>query len=126
VPIEIHPTVFRGIIQNACTLRVPMASVSAYQNANVWKDFNIVVANVGIETVETVTVNIYPNPTNGELKIESGELRIEDIVIYDVFGKMQKIEKSKNAIDISHLSTGIYFVKIRTEAGEVVKKVLKE
>ena len=103
-----------------------MASVSAYQNANVWKDFNIVVANVGIETVETVTVNIYPNPTNGELKIESGELRIEDIVIYDVFGKMQKIEKSKNAIDISHLSTGIYFVKIRTEAGEVVKKVLKE
>jgi len=71
-------------------------------------------------------LKVYPNPTCGELKIESGELRIEDIVIYDVFGKIQKIEKLKNAIDISHLSTGIYFVKIRTEAGEVVKKVLKE
>jgi len=31
-----------------------------------------------------------------------------------------------NSIDISHLSAGIYFVKIRTEAGEVVKKVVKE
>jgi len=29
-------------------------------------------------------------------------------------------------INILHLQTGIYFVKIFTEAGEVTKKVLKE
>jgi hypothetical protein len=29
-------------------------------------------------------------------------------------------------INISHLATGIYFLKISTEAGQVVKKVLKE
>jgi hypothetical protein len=60
------------------------------------------------------------------LKIESDGLRIENIVIYDISGKIQKIEKLKNTIDISHFSTGIYFVKIYTEAGEVVRKVLKE
>jgi hypothetical protein len=73
-------------------------------------------------------VRIYPSPTPGVLKIESGELRIENVFIYDVLGKIQKIEgcKSENTIDISHLSAGMYFVKIRTEAGEAVRKVLKE
>jgi hypothetical protein len=34
--------------------------------------------------------------------------------------------KSENTIDISYLSAGIYFLKICTEAGELVKKILKE
>jgi hypothetical protein len=45
VPIEIDSYVFREFIQSACTLRVPKGSVSAYQNAEVWKEFKI----VGIE-----------------------------------------------------------------------------
>jgi hypothetical protein len=83
----------------------------------------------GVGIVETVlpNINVYPNPTTGELKIES-ELRIENVVIYDVFGKIQKTEnwKAENVIDISHLPAGAYFVKIYTGAGEVTKKVLKE
>jgi hypothetical protein len=131
VPIALDPyydVVFEGVNQAACTLNVPMTSVSAYQNAYVWKEFNIVGINVGIETIEATIVNIYPNPTAGKLRIESGELRIENVVIYDVFGKIQKIENwgVESAIDISHLPTGIYFVKINTEAGEVVRKVVKE
>ena len=83
---------------------------------------------VGIENFELYMLKIYPNPTTGILKIENSGLRIENVTIYDVFGKIQRIEnwKMENTIDISHLSAGIYFVKISTEAGEVTKKVLKE
>ena len=42
IPIEIYPDVFRYMNQSACTLKVPMSSVSAYENAPVWKEFNIV------------------------------------------------------------------------------------
>jgi len=35
-------------------------------------------------------------------------------------------ESSHHLINISHLPTGIYFVKIHTEAGELVKKIVKE
>ena len=79
---------------------------------------------------ESVLSNIliYPNPTTEELRIADGGLRIESVVFYDFFGKIQKIENRKigNVIDISHLSAGVYFVKIRTETGEVVRKVVKE
>ena len=82
---------------------------------------------VGIEHLELTALKIYPNPTTGELKIESG-LRIDNVVIYDIFGKIQNIEnmKAEGVIDISHLSAGVYFVEISTEVGEVTKKVLKE
>ena len=45
VPVDVHPSVFTNVNQSECTLKVPIASVSAYKNADVWKDFNI----VGIE-----------------------------------------------------------------------------
>jgi len=128
VPATIEFEAFGGIIQSECTLKVPINSVSAYQTAEVWKEFNIAGIEVGIESIEGTTVKIYPNPTIGRLKIESGKLRVRSVAIYDVFGKIQKIEiwKMENAIDISHLLAGVYFVKISTEAGEVTKKVLKE
>jgi hypothetical protein len=128
VPIEINSNVFQDMNQSTCTLNVPIGSVTAYENALVWKDFNIVGIEVGIETMKIAPVKFYPNPTTGILKIESLELRIESVVVYDVFGKIQKMEslKTESTIDISHLPAGAYFVKISTEAGEVTRKVLKE
>ena len=115
-------------VPRSASLKVPMESVSAYQKAAIWKEFNIIGIEVGIESIETAILNIYPNPARGELKIESRKLEIENVVIFDVFGKIQRIENWKmgTAIDISHFPTGVYFVKIRTDVGEVVRMVLKE
>jgi len=74
MPIKIDNTIFADIDQSACTLKVPMASVSAYKNDPVWKEFNIVGIEVSIENIEPITIKIYPNPTTGQLRIENGEL----------------------------------------------------
>jgi len=76
-------------------------------------------------------ITVTPNPTTGELKIENGELKIENVEVFDVFGRKllsnHLIPSSSNhLINISHLHSGIYFVKITTEAGMVVKKVVKQ
>ena len=76
-------------------------------------------------------ITLVPNPTTGELKIENGELKIENVEVFDVYGRKllsnHLITSSSNhLINISHLHSGIYFVKITTEAGEVVKKVVKQ
>ena len=36
-------------------------------------------------------VTVYPNPTTGQLTIENGELRMENVEIYDIMGRKQKI-----------------------------------
>ncbi|MCL2434930.1 MAG: T9SS type A sorting domain-containing protein, partial [Lentimicrobiaceae bacterium] len=81
------------------------------------------------KTLEKIT--IYPNPTTGELEIKNYELRINSIEVFDVYGRTisshHPITSSSNQkIDISHIISGIYFVKITTEQGEVVKKIVKQ
>ena len=83
-------------------------------------------------------VTLYPNPTTGELRIEISDypisdIRLSDIEIYDIFGRKQKAEslmseigQSEIVINLSHLPAGLYFVKITTTAGVVIKKVVKE
>ena len=75
-------------------------------------------------------ISIYPNPTDGELRITNYELRITDVEVFDIYGrKLSQISNLKsqisNLIDVSHLSSGIYIVKINTDKGEVMKKVVK-
>jgi hypothetical protein len=81
----------------------------------------------GIADAQHATfLQVYPNPTTGELKMENGELKIENVEIYNVMGKKQSLNLSTpQFLNISHLPTGIYFLKIETEQGSVVKKVIK-
>ena len=68
---------------------------------------------------------ISPNPTTGELRIRNYELGITGIEVFDVYGR-KLTSHSSPLINISHLPAGLYFVKITTELGNVVKKVVKQ
>jgi len=86
---------------------------------------------VGIDENLFAGINIFPNPTTGELRITNYLLRIESIEIFDVIGKKvfsnhHVTPSSNHLINISHLQGGLYFVKIQTEAGEMVKKIVKQ
>jgi len=88
-------------------------------------------AGAGIaEAEDKSTVQVYPNPTSGILRIESGELRVKNVELFDVYGKeilsFVSFMFPETVINISHLPVGVYFAKITTETGEVIKKVLKE
>jgi hypothetical protein len=80
-----------------------------------------------VEIEKTEKIRAYPNPTKGQLTIESGGLKIKDIEIYDVIGKVQiptlKGDRRMSIIDISHLPAGIYFLKIQTENNQI--KIIK-
>jgi hypothetical protein len=75
---------------------------------------------------------IYPNPTTGKLEIRNHELEIISVEMYDVYGKKihlftpPLVHSFTITMDISDLSASIYFVKIRTKAGDVVRKVVKQ
>jgi hypothetical protein len=82
------------------------------------------------EDVAISNISVYPNPTTEELRIESGGLRISNVEIFDVYGRKVLSPMSQPypeaVLNISHLSAGVYFVRISTETGEVIKRVLKE
>jgi len=94
---------------------------------------DIEVGNVGIsETIkEKMKINVYPNPTAGDLSFTSYNLQVSSIDIFDNTGKKlsshhQITSSSNHLINISHLPSGIYFAIINTDEGIVVKKVIKQ
>ena len=87
-------------------------------------------SSFGLGNLQKEIISIFPNPTTGELRIENGELRIRSVEVFDVYGRKLQSKivnlKSEIVLDISHLNSGIYFVKISTEQGEIVKKIIKQ
>ena len=75
-------------------------------------------------------IRIYPNPTNGQLKIESGKLKIEKVEIFDIVGKKIQSKtvnpQSEIVVDVSGLPSGTYFITIYGEGQKITKKFVKE
>ena len=82
----------------------------------------------GIEENATA-FNIYPNPVNDKLYIET-EVEIETVVVYTitgvVVGQQSMVNGQQLTIDVANLNSGIYFVKVVTENGETVKRFIKK
>ena len=76
------------------------------------------------------TFNIYPNPVNDKLYIET-EVEIEEVAVYTITGVIAGQQTTGNgqqsmSIDVTNLNSGVYFVKVVTENGEVVKRFVKK
>lgn len=84
-------------------------------------------ATDGIDELSSA-FNLYPNPANDRLYIDS-KVKINEVTIYDVYGRQQElsaISGQQTVIDVTSLNNGIYFVKIVTDNGEVIKRFVKQ
>jgi hypothetical protein len=77
----------------------------------------------------TNSCSVYPNPTTGELVVSS-EYRVVSSEIFDVYGRKVSshhliVSSSHHLINISDLPEGGYVVKIETENGIEMKKIIK-
>ncbi len=92
------------------------------------QDFNTIVdIYVNIKDYQLNSMlKIYPNPVQNTLYIQSFST-IEQVSIYDISGRiLQQLPSSSQSIDVSGLAKGIYLVKVKTESGETIRKIVKE
>ena len=74
------------------------------------------------------SVSVAPNPTNSFISITS-KFNIKSIELFDVQGRILETSfenNTKSKIDLSGKQNGIYFLKINTENGSKVEKIVKE
>ena len=75
-------------------------------------------------------VQLYPNPTEGIVTINSPQSLITSIKVTDILGRVVQIRESINSnattIDIGEKASAVYFVEINTESGKITKRLIKD
>ena len=85
---------------------------------------NVVITSIDKKAILN-KIKIYPNPANSFIEIKT-DLDYNSISIMDVTGKAIKQLDSQTKIDISDLTSGIYFIKITGKENTVIRKFVKE
>lgn len=115
-----------------------MANDMVTNSADIYFDYNVPVqtndANTTFATLNAFkfdldsSVTLYPNPSKEVVTI-TADTAIMSVQLYDVQGRLLQVKVSNEAntqLDISAQPTGLYFVKITTEKGSKVEKLVKE
>ena len=83
---------------------------------------------IGVNSPIAQQVSIYPNPSMGEINIESS-INEMDLVVYDLLGRVvYQNRKPDNVavwtLSLDHVAAGVYYFKVRTAEGDLLKKVV--
>jgi len=75
---------------------------------------------------DAAQISIYPNPASTTVSLDSGNVAVTKVEFINSLGQNTKtISTNFETIDISDLPTGIYIMKICSDAGAINKKIIK-
>lgn len=79
-----------------------------------------------------MSFNVYPNPTSDDLIITQNDLNIDQISIYDLSGKLVRVEKwitedNQLSFSLQDLAAGLYIIQAQNTDGKSVHstKIIK-
>lgn len=129
-----------GFVSYKINLKPSLALGTQINNtANIYFDYNApVITNTTINTLQAATgiqnlnsgsFEVYPNPSNGVVTINSSSL-ISKITVVNVLGEVVKIltaDSKQVIVDITDLKSNVYFLQITDTNNQTsIKKIVKD
>ncbi|MGB1206857.1 MAG: T9SS type A sorting domain-containing protein [Chitinophagales bacterium] len=115
-------------------LNLGSTNLDIHASVEVWKFFEKYTlngTNVGVENtvLEKEKMTVSPNPFSDFLEIKNIKTPIQNVRLYDMFGKLcfetKEINAANNRLNIDFLAEGMYLLQIETEKGQETMKVVK-
>jgi len=83
-------------------------------------------STTGLKDTDLNSTTLYPNPVKNVLTIQTQNIEVENITVFDLNGRQCLSVNNATTVDMQALTSGIYFVRVTTANGVEVKKVIKE
>lgn len=124
---EIGYTIFQFISPESIGL---LATIRAETDStNIWSYSYFEVEPLGINIPYIVQFELYPNPTNEKLRINTNDLNALEYTVIDLAGKVQiqnQITQEQARINTADLAPGIYFLHVSNEVGVITRRFVIE
>ena len=65
-----------------------------------------------IEGLPKNDFTLFPNPATNTIFIKTSKEELKNLTVYSIFGEKLIHKTHTNKIDVSHLKSGMYFIKI--------------
>lgn len=79
----------------------------------------------GVDPVNPdISTSVYPTFTNDKIYIKTGGM-VDEIAIYSMQGSLVKQVSAMNEADLSSLSSGIYIIRVNTDVGDSIHRVIR-
>lgn len=108
------------------------------KNADIFFDYNFPIRTNDADTVFQIlgidgheidtTITIYPNPSHSQITINAAT-NIQSVMLYDISGRLiiTKIAGEKiTSVDLSKQASGIYLLKVISDEGISIQKIIKQ
>lgn len=119
---------FNGIsIHQSSNARTPNSIIDEIRVAKSWPEvLGLPALNVSKNEIEGL--KIYPNPAKDYITIESKNVKLTSVELYNVLGSKILSQKAltNNRLNISGVSKGIYMLKVNAEGASTTKKLVIE
>lgn len=106
-----------GIMYSAMgSYDVTLTVTSMFGSSTLTMEDYIEVGPVGIDENMEYAVSIYPNPSDGNLTVET--MNAQNIEVYSILGELkykQEVEQKTTKLNLTDLDKGVYFIRIITD-----------
>lgn len=90
----------------------------------------MVINSVGLNMFSEVSgIEIFPNPTTGKILVRVNNEQVETVILINSLGQHLKTindVKEEIFLDLSSFSEGLYFLRLETDSGSAIKRIIKQ
>jgi hypothetical protein len=132
------PEVVLPIIDNSSTIQIMLVAseepqgLMSFSNADDLEFAPVLSVNHNVVTAVSENIltdrfiNIYPNPTTDKVFIDNKGIAVKSVQVFNLDGQLVLLESANaSSVDFINLPAGVYLIKVITNEGSVVKRVVR-